>query len=121
MGIGAGTEHGNGNLQNHCYSSNSSPVRFTELYKHKHSHWYAIVVKFFLQFFLLHNTLSNKRPYKTLYRLMSFVIYYNYTILLSSVLILTLTVRECYNCFNIWLNDVKFQYRKIGIYDQNVQ
>ena len=31
MGTGAGTEHGNGYLQNCCYSSDSSPVRFTEL------------------------------------------------------------------------------------------
>ena len=30
---GAGTEHGNGNLHNCCYSSDSSPVRFTELHK----------------------------------------------------------------------------------------
>ena len=103
------TEHGNGNLQSCCYSSNSSPVRFAELYKP--SHWYTIVVKFFLKFFLLHNALSNKRLWKTIYRLMSFVIYYNYTMLLSSLLILTLTVQVCYNCFNIWLNDVYFQYR----------
>ena len=48
-----------------------SPLRFTELYKP--SHWYTIVVKFFL----LHNALSNKHPCKTVYRMMSFVIYYN--------------------------------------------
>ena len=75
------------------------------------SHWYTIVVKFFLEFFLLHNTLSNKPPCKTVCRLTLFVIYYNYTILLSSLLILTITVWVCYNCFNIWFNDVKFQYR----------
>ena len=74
MGTGAETEHGNGNLQN-CYSSDSLPVRFTELYKP--SHWYAIVVKFFLEFFLLHNALSDKCPCKTVYRLTSFVIYYH--------------------------------------------
>ena len=35
------------------YSSDSSPVRFTELYNL--SHWCTIVAKFFLEFFLLHN------------------------------------------------------------------
>ena len=76
MGMGAGTEHMIGNLQNCCYSSNSSHVRFTELYKP--SHWYTTVVKFFLEFFLLHNTLSNKCQCKTVDQLMSFVINYNY-------------------------------------------
>ena len=75
------------------------------------SHWYTIIVKFFLQFFLLYKALSNKRPCKTVYWLTLFVIYYNHTILLSSLLILTFTVWVCYICFNIWLNDVKFQYR----------
>ena len=112
---GAGTEHGNGNLQNHCYSLDFSPVRFTVLYKP--SHWYVIVVKFFLKFFLLHKALSIKRLCKTVYQLMSFVIYYNYTILLSSLLILTLTVRVCYNCFNIWLNDINSNIEIIGIHD----
>ena len=56
-------EHGNGNLQNCSYLLNSSPVRLTELYRP--SHWYAIVVKFFLELFLLHNALSNKRLCKT--------------------------------------------------------
>ena len=83
-----------------CINSRySSPVRFTELYKP--SHWYAIVVKFFL----LHNALSNKRPYNAVNRLTSFVIYYNY------LAYLTLTVRVCYNCFKSWLNDLKVQYR----------
>ena len=101
---------GMGTCKNHCYSSDSSPARFTKLYKL--SHWYAIVVKFFP----LHKGLSNKHPCKTVYQLTSFVIYYNYTILLST-LYLTLTAQICYNCFNIWLNDIKFQYRNIGTYD----
>ena len=57
MGKGAGTEPGNGSLQNRCYSSDFSPVQFTELYKP--SHWYAIIVMFFFDFFLLHNPSSN--------------------------------------------------------------
>ena len=78
-------------------------VRFTELYKP--NHWYTIVVKFFL----LHNALSNKRPCNAVYQLTSFVIYYNYTIFYLAYL--TLTVWVCCNCFKIWLNNLKFQYR----------
>ena len=84
---------------NCCYSSDSSLVWFTELYKP--SHWYAIVVKFFI----LHNALSNKRPCNAIYQLTSFVIYYNY------LAYLTFTVWVCYNCFKIWLNDLKVQCR----------
>ena len=35
-GTGAGIENGNGNFSNHFYSSDSTPVRFTELYKPSH-------------------------------------------------------------------------------------
>ena len=68
-----------GTCNNHCYSLVSSQVGFTELYKP--SHWYAIVVKFFL----LYKALSNKHLCKIVCRLTSFVMYYNYTILLSSL------------------------------------
>ena len=47
---------GTGTCINCCYSSDSSPVKFMELYKP--SHWYGRAVKFFL----LHNALSNKHP-----------------------------------------------------------
>ena len=91
---------GTGICKHCCYSSDSSPVRLTELYQP--SHWYAIIVKFFLELFLLHKALSNKRLCKTVYWLMSFVIYYNYTILLSSLF--NIHWRVYYNCFKIWLN-----------------
>ena len=93
--------------KNHC-SLDSSQVRFTELYKP--SHWYAIVVKFFLKLFLLHKALTNKRPYKK---------YINWSHLWSIIIMqffylitcLTITARVCYNCYKIWLNDLKFQCR----------
>ena len=90
---------GTGTCINCCYSSDSSPVWFTELYKP--SYWYAIVIKFFI----LHNALSNKRPCNAVYRLTSFVFYYNY------LAYLTLTVWVCYNCFKIRFNDLKVQCR----------
>ena len=59
---------GTGTCKNHFYSSDSSPVRFTGMYKP--SHWYAIVVKLIP----LHIASSNKHLCKILYQLMSFVI-----------------------------------------------
>ena len=115
MGTGTGMEQGMGTCKNHCYSSNSSLATASFIKLYKPSHWYAIVVKFFP----LHKGLSNKLPCKTVYQLISFVIYYNYTILLCT-LYLTLTAQVCYNCSNIWLNDIKFQYRNIGTYDLSV-
>ena len=67
-GNGSGKETGKWELAKIIYSLESSPVRFTELYKPRH--WYTIVVKFFL----LHKALSNKSPYKRVYQLTSFVI-----------------------------------------------
>ena len=105
---GVETEHRNRNLQN-CYLLDSSLVRFTELYKP--NYWYAIIVKFFLKFFLLCNALSNKHPCNRVYidwcHLWSTIIIQ----FLSSLLILTFTVQVCYNCYNICLNDIQFQYR----------
>ena len=100
---------GTGTYKNSCYSSDTSPVRFTELYKP--SHWYAFIVKFFLELFLLHKALSNKRPCNTVYQLTYFAIYYNYTNLLSTQTSLFNThCTSMLHCFKIWRN-LKFQCR----------
>ena len=88
--------------------SDSWPVRFTELYKP--NHWYAIVVKFFFELFLLHKALSNKRPCNSYSISNDRRHFWTFIIIQFFYLAyLTLTAGVCYNCFKIWLNNLKVQ------------
>ena len=80
---------GTGICKNKCYSSDSLPVKFTELCKPSR--------------LSVHHTISASL-HKTVYWLMPLAICYNYTILLAN-----LTPHEyAARCLTIWLNLLKF-------------